>query len=1543
MRTTWLTAAARSLRVATLPIAAVALPAPLLAQQTLLPGSGTPAISVDNGRVFFSDGSAEFCTSQRLRSMSTGGGAVPTLVTLSGCPMDARFIDASGAYVFIVKDNGISRAWSGGPSAGLTPIVTPPADTFSLVQEIEAVGDWVYWASPYAVGRVSRNGDTPTQLPRVTNFRNGMTPAPNGFVYWTEGGEGTGIIRRGNLETLFAETVRTGLNSPSNIVADDTRLYWSEPGGVVRSGPLTTGGIVVTLRPAPAGGYNVTSLIIDDVNIYWLESTNTGVTRIFKVPKAGGSAQQIGPGNLSFARTLQQDTDQLYWVEGNNGDIRRIRKDAAAIQPDFSWLGLEVTQGIQNISNGVPIVQGKPTLVRGYPRSTIANYRNVVAQLTGVRTSSGAPLPGSPLRSTVPTLQVGSDLLITDATRRSLARTFNWEIPDSWLGGDVTLTASLNFDGSISEGITSNNSITRAIDVSSIPPICLKLRRTRTERPPYSVADPTFRPILNRFRSLMPARDIWIFPQDGLFEELDCCTWLPPWVYWDKWEVNDDADMMIVQLIVEETFSGNPSQCNSNRAETHRVAMIGPDVSTGSLGGYANYAWNVNWVKFTSRGSIPFDFPDGGSTLAQEVAHNYNGVFGSRWQHVNCGNPDGINNAYPYNTNTIGPSGATNYYGYDPISRAVIAPNTARDYMSYCGPAWSSDYNWRGIQSVLGLGGLAEPPPPPPPAGDYLLAVGLINHDRTSAIVRQVFRLPAGTIPTPRLTELLAQQAANTTKDPAFALDLRNAAGALISTVPFDAGEQAHEHGQEQSVFSVLAPDDQNAPSVTVRSIATGGSIGARSASASSPVISAITSPLAGQSFTTSLPISWTASDADGDFLTYVVQYSNDNGVTWNVLSSNAPQSSLTISPITDLPGSPTPSAPNVCRVRIIASDGFRTAIRTSDAFSVSNRPPVATITEPADGTRYGAGQSIRLRGSAYDAEDGQILTPASFSWQVTGLSSIAGNETILPAGLAPGTYSVVLTARDARSNPDTDMITIYVEDGPPPDADSDNDGVLDVSDNCPLTSNPDQADADADGIGDVCDNCPNVANPDQGDNNVDGVGNACDIVRYYVKQGATGLNNGLSWPNAFTTLEAALAACDSNPSVGEIWIAQGRYVPTARTVPADPRSATFRLRPHVSLRGGFFGDELHAHDAEPRRFRTVLSGDRSNNDTPAFGNRTDNVYTVLTSADAVAEDTVLDGLVVSGGNASATAQAGGLHLFSTTPIIKRCDFISNQASTSGGALSFSGSAPLLLSHSRFYGNSAASIGGAVFASGGTPMIVYCLFTGNTTTGGTSARGGAFGASNATPAFVHCTFASNTTTGLGGGIHLQGSANAALGVNNSILYFNADSTGQASLAQLRANGGATISCAYSCVQGDFAGPGNIGANPQFTNLNGPDSLPGTPDDQARPQQGSPTSDAGATPYATAILVDLDGLPRADNDRARTDTGVGPAPIVDMGVYELPRCAADWSRDGALNSQDFFEFVTDFFTPGADSDFNHDGANNSQDFFDFLQAFFIGCA
>jgi len=86
-------------------------------------------------------------------------------------------------------------------------------------------------------------------------------------------------------------------------------------------------------------------------------------------------------------------------------------------------------------------------------------------------------------------------------------------------------------------------------------------------------------------------------------------------------------------------------------------------------------------------------------------------------------------------------------------------------------------------------------------------------------------------------------------------------------------------------------------------------------------------------------------------------------------------------------------------------------------------------------------------------------------------------------------------------------------------------------------------------------------------------------------------------------------------------------------------------------------------------------------------------------------------------------------------------------------------------------------------------------------------------------------------------------------------------------------------------------------------------------------------DASAGPTADAVSISL----------------FKPGVISEVAATEMPipgGCAGDYNGDGSATSQDFFDFLADFFNNNAD--FNRDGSTTSQDFFDFLAAFFAGC-
>jgi ELWxxDGT repeat protein len=119
---------------------------------------------------------------------------------------------------------------------------------------------------------------------------------------------------------------------------------------------------------------------------------------------------------------------------------------------------------------------------------------------------------------------------------------------------------------------------------------------------------------------------------------------------------------------------------------------------------------------------------------------------------------------------------------------------------------------------------------------------------------------------------------------------------------------------------------------------------------------------------------------------------------------------------------------------------------------------------------------------------------------------------------------------------------------------------------------------------------------------------------------------------------------------------------------------------------------------------------------------------------------------------------------------------------------------------------------------------------------------------------------------------------------------------------------------------------------------------------------APGDDAGAelwetdgTPEGTRRLSDINPGPGASDPESAYLTGrtllfsaFDPARNRELWAYRFPGgpCPADWDLSGAVNSQDFFEFLSDYFNGAAD--FNDDLTTDSSDVFDFLASFFEGC-
>ncbi len=224
-----------------------------------------------------------------------------------------------------------------------------------------------------------------------------------------------------------------------------------------------------------------------------------------------------------------------------------------------------------------------------------------------------------------------------------------------------------------------------------------------------------------------------------------------------------------------------------------------------------------------------------------------------------------------------------------------------------------------------------------------------------------------------------------------------------------------------------------------------------------------------------------------------------------------------------------------------------------------------------------------------------------------------------------------------------------------------------------------------------------------------------------YVKSNASGANNGSSWADAYTSLDAALAVAAPG---NQVWVAAGTYKPSN---PAPNNS--FIVQSGVALYGGFAGTETSLGQRNYVTNVTTLSGDISGNDIAGdFGtNRTDNVLHVVYVQNGNPSDrAVIDGFRIIGGNTSNVAadpdlnQRGGGILAVAKATVRNCTFTNNFGRSGGGiaAIAPAGSG-LIVDNCVFDGNYSTSQCAGVYLRQLTAGDVNrCIFRNNLTNRG---------------------------------------------------------------------------------------------------------------------------------------------------------------------------------------------------------------------------------
>ena len=252
-----------------------------------------------------------------------------------------------------------------------------------------------------------------------------------------------------------------------------------------------------------------------------------------------------------------------------------------------------------------------------------------------------------------------------------------------------------------------------------------------------------------------------------------------------------------------------------------------------------------------------------------------------------------------------------------------------------------------------------------------------------------------------------------------------------------------------------------------------------------------------------------------------------------------------------------------------------------------------------------------------------------------------------------------------------------------------------------------------------------------------------------HVKVDAAGENNGDSWTDAYTDLNAALR---DDPAVSMVWVARGTYAPVDLSL-SDPRDASFFVPTGVSVLGGFAGDETSfiLEDAFARDWslnETILSGNLSgrmnayhvvsfgpdHNPAPvALFGRYDKLIQYLMFKSGIPDIPIpttydenlpnipagLVGFTVRDGNAlnasfaepkGKTDGGGGIYNDGGAPLLGWLTVTANTGFSGGGMYT---SGEVVIWQSTFKYNTAAESGGGVFVDTVDIHVLNTLFLGN--------------------------------------------------------------------------------------------------------------------------------------------------------------------------------------------------------------------------------------
>ena len=398
-----------------------------------------------------------------------------------------------------------------------------------------------------------------------------------------------------------------------------------------------------------------------------------------------------------------QDTGLLEWLRGV--PFQRLPR----CEPALAYL----TQAVQSREHPVPLVAGRPALLRVFVAS---------AQADGIAMPEvRATFYAGDAEVHTTRIAAGSGTIPADIDEGSLDHSANADIPGDVIQAGLEVVIEVDPNNTLSPGLGIQRRIPvtgrMAIDVVELPDFPLTLIPFLYEPDPDEAimditkgmaADPENHPMLTPTRDFLPVGKWNIELHDPVLTSTT-----------NGFTIRNETELM------RRMEGARPG---------YWLAMQTP-IRFGLLG----VAYGIpSWTSFSQ--ALP-------STVAHEIGHNM-----GLW-HAPCGGAGGPDPLYPHAWGVIGS------WGYDREKRRLVSPHTP-DLMSYCGGQWISEYHranalrhrmdteqaagdWTPTRSLLVWGGVdadgdpyLEPSfitdalPGLPPAGNDFLLRGMTEDGR---------------------------------------------------------------------------------------------------------------------------------------------------------------------------------------------------------------------------------------------------------------------------------------------------------------------------------------------------------------------------------------------------------------------------------------------------------------------------------------------------------------------------------------------------------------------------------------------------------------------------------------------------------------------------------------------------------------------------------------------------------------------------------------------------------------------------------------------